>query len=199
MTGVTVSGLGLLRVSSRGRVVMRARPARASVVETSGRTVGRTGGMWRSPATTVMRRRSLVVIPRVPVVRLVGVPGVPVLSLVVLVILVTVTVSPVDPALLTLPVVPPVSPGVQPGVLPAATNLPLPGLLHQLLLLLHHLPAVRVGVIALVDVETELFPESLGEILPWLFRGGRQWRGGGSFVAARGSAGRPRVGGGVWT
>ena len=174
---MTVSGLGLLRVSSRGRVVMRARPARASVVEASGRTVGRTGGMWRSPATTVMRRRSLVVIPRVPVVRLVGVPGVPVVSLVVFVILVTVTVtvSPVDPALITLPSLPSVSPRVQPGVLPR--HFPLPVLLHHLLLPLHHLPAVSVGLIALVDIETELFPKPLSEILPGLFLVSRQRRG----------------------
>ena len=107
-------------------------------------------------------------IPGVPVVRLVGVPGVPVVSLVVFVILVTVTVSPVHPALLTLPVIPPVSPGVQPGVLPATNNFPLPVLFHHLLLLLHHLPAVSVGVIALVDVETKFLAESLGKILPWL-------------------------------
>ena len=116
-------------------------------------------------------------IPGVSVVRLVGVPGVPVVSLVVFVILVTVTVAPVDPALITLPVISPFSPGVQSGVLPATNNFPLPGLLHHLLLPLHHLPAVSVGVIALVDVETELFPEPLGEILPWLFLVSRQWRG----------------------
>ena len=122
-------------------------------------------------------------IPGVSVVRLVGVPGVPGVpvvpgvSLVVFVILVTVTVSPVHPALLTRPVIPPVSPGVQSGVLPATNNFPLPGLLHHLLLPLHHLPAVSVGVIALVDVKTELFPESLGEILPWLFLVRRQRRG----------------------
>ena len=112
-------------------------------------------------------------------VRLVGVPGVPVVSLVVFVILVTVTVtvSPVDPALITLPVIPPLSPRVQPGVLPATNNFPLPGLLHHLLLPLHHLPAVSVGLIALVDVETELFPKPLGEILPGLFLVSRQRRG----------------------
>ena len=134
-------------------------------------------------------------------VRLVGVSGVPVVPLVVFIILVTVTVtlSPVDPALLTLPVIPSLSPGVQPGVLPHTNRFPLPGLLHHLLLSLHHVPTVRVGVIALVDVETEFFPESLGEILPGLLLVSRQWRGGGSLVAARGSAGRARVGGGVWT
>ena len=116
-------------------------------------------------------------IPGVPVVRLVGVPGVPVVSLVVFVILVTVTVSPVDPALITLPVISPLSPGVQSGVLSATDNFPLPGLLHNLLLPLPRLPAVSVGVIALVDVETELFPKALGEILPWLFLVSRQWRG----------------------
>ena len=114
-------------------------------------------------------------IPGVSVVRLVGVPGVPVVSLVVFVILLTVTVSPVDPALVTLPSLPPVSPGVQPGVLPR--HFPLPVLLNHLLLPLHHLPAVSVGLVALVDVETELFPEPLGEILPWLLLVGGQRRG----------------------
>ena len=197
VTGVTVSGLGLLRVSSGGRVMVRARPTWASVVKTSSRTVGWTGGMWRSPAPAVMWRSSLVVIPGVPMVRLVGVPRVPVVSLVVFVILVTVAIPPVHPALLTLSLVPPVSPRVRPGVLPH--RFPLPVLLHHLLLPLHHLPPISVGLVALVDVETELFPESLGEILPWLLLVSGQRRGWGSFVAARGPAWRPRVGGGVWT
>ena len=108
-------------------------------------------------------------------VRLVGVPRVPVVSLVVFVILVTVAIPPVHPALLTLSLVPPVSPRVRPGVLPH--RFPLPVLLHHLLLPLHHLPPISVGLVALVDVETELFPESLGEILPWLLLVSGQRRG----------------------
>ena len=108
-------------------------------------------------------------IPGVPVMGFVGVSGVSVVSLVMLVTLVSLTVSPVDsPASLTRSVISPFSPRLQPSLLSANHSFPFLVLLHNLLLLLHHLSAISVGVIALVDVETKFLAESLGKILPWL-------------------------------